>query len=165
MSAQPGGNDQLAQFLSDYGLPAGFGIAALICFILAAATDTPGFGVIGFGLFIGGGVIVARKASAVGNTQTPRVALSMTPVPDQVRQQNLQQYLSTDVAQTRGRIESVTPYSAVVVTGQRVNHVLHLLVSVLLCGLWLPVWALVAASGGEKRHVIAVDVCGNVTRS
>jgi hypothetical protein len=28
------------------------------------------------------------------------------------------------------------------------NHVLHLLVTLFLCGLWLPVWALIAVFGG-----------------
>lgn len=86
-------------------------------------------------------------------------------VSDEVRRQNLQNALSHEVAVSRGRIESVTPYSAVLVTGQKVNHILHLLVSVLLCGLWLPIWLIISLDGGEKRHVLTVDQCGNVTRS
>jgi hypothetical protein len=49
-----------------------------------------------------------------------------------------------------------------VVQGKPVNHVLHLLVTVLLCGLWLPVWIVVALDGGEKRQVLSVDHCGNI---
>ena len=41
--------------------------------------------------------------------------------------------------------------------------VLHLLISIFLCGLWLPVWLVIGLSGGEKRTVISVDHCGNVT--
>ena len=31
------------------------------------------------------------------------------------------------------------------------NHVLHLLLSVLTCGLWLPVWFVIAWRNGEAR--------------
>jgi hypothetical protein len=61
-----------------------------------------------------------------------------------------------------GRIEARMPTSAIVATGTPVNHVLHLLITVLLCGLWLPVWILVSASGGEKRAVVSVDEDGHV---
>ena len=44
------------------------------------------------------------------------------------------------------------------------NHILHLLLTVFLCGFWLPVWLLVAVTGGEKRSVLAVDQCGNISR-
>jgi hypothetical protein len=32
-----------------------------------------------------------------------------------------------------------------------VNHILHLLLSVLTCGLWLPIWGLVAWSKSQQR--------------
>lgn len=95
---------------------------------------------------------------------TAASGLSTVPVSDEVRHQKLQHYLAQDVAYSRGRIESVTPYSAVVVYGQPVNHVPHLLASVFLCGLWLPVWLLIALSGGERRVAWVVGQCGNVTR-
>jgi hypothetical protein len=37
----------------------------------------------------------------------------------------------------------------VVVTGKPVNHVLHLLLSLFLCAMWVPVWLIMAAVGGE----------------
>lgn len=64
-----------------------------------------------------------------------------------------------------GRVEARTPTSAVVVTGKPINHVLHLLITVLLCGLWLPVWIVMAASGGEKRTTVSVDEAGHVRRT
>ncbi|WP_082973795.1 DUF2510 domain-containing protein [Mycobacterium sp. E1386] len=64
-----------------------------------------------------------------------------------------------------GRVEARTPTSAVVVTGRPVNHVLHLLVTVLLCGLWLPVWIILAIAGGEKRTMVSVDGRGHVQRT
>ena len=40
--------------------------------------------------------------------------------------------------------------------GQQVNHILHFLISVLSCGLWVFVWIVLAAGGGVKRQTIAV---------
>ncbi len=118
--------------------------------------------------FAGVVVTVSGVAFALNANKEPVVPLplSTVPVPDAVRQQRLQEYLSADLAsRPGGRIESVAPYSAVIVTGQKVNHILHLLISVLLCGLWLPVWLLITVSGGERRRVLAVDQCGNVRSS
>jgi hypothetical protein len=61
-----------------------------------------------------------------------------------------------------GNVLARTPTSAVVAFGEPVNHVLHLLVSVLLCGLWLPVWLLIAATGGERRMTLAIDQYGEI---
>ncbi|WP_156750092.1 hypothetical protein [Mycobacterium sp. E2479] len=66
------------------------------------------------------------------------------------------------IAVRGGRIEARMPTSAIVVTGKPVNHVLHLLITVLLCGLWLPVWIILAANGGEKRTMVSVDEYGQV---
>jgi hypothetical protein len=68
------------------------------------------------------------------------------------------------MASQGGRIETRTDNQAVVVSGKPVNHILHLLISVLLCGLRLPVWVLVAVTGGERRVTITVDKNGQVIR-
>ena len=52
------------------------------------------------------------------------------------------------------RVEAQTEYQAVLVRGHRVNHVLHLLISVFTLGLWVIVWLLVAITGGERRKTI-----------
>ncbi|MFV8173394.1 hypothetical protein [Mycolicibacterium peregrinum] len=137
------------------------GGGSLLAFIVAGVTSVELFTLLGVCLLVAAVILAVRVA------QGPAVpaVVSTVPVPDAVRQQRLQEFLAVDVARTRGRIESVTPYSAVVVSGQRVNHILHLLVSVLLCGLWLPVWLILGLSGGERRSVITVDQCGNVTRA
>ncbi|ATN88709.1 hypothetical protein SEA_DEMSCULPINBOYZ_114 [Mycobacterium phage Demsculpinboyz] len=144
-----------------FALPAGLVAGSFVAFLLAAVTWVELFTLAGVCLLVGGVVTAVRVAQ---DQAAAPVVVSTVPVPDPVRQQRLQEYVSTELARSRGRIESVTPYTAVVVTGQRVNHVLHLLVSVLLCGLWLPVWLVIALTGGEKRFVLAVDQCGNVTR-
>lgn len=58
------------------------------------------------------------------------------------------------------RPESQTETQAVMVSGRRPNHVLHLILSILTLGLWLIVWLIVALAGGEKRKVITVDDYG-----
>lgn len=64
-----------------------------------------------------------------------------------------------------GRVEGRMPTSAIVVTGEPVNHVLHLLVTVLLCGFWLPAWIIIALNGGESRVMVSVDENGYLHRT
>ncbi|MCX8495948.1 MAG: hypothetical protein ORN51_07175 [Akkermansiaceae bacterium] len=141
--------------------PAGLLVLAFVFFI-AALKFQVFLLLIPTAICVGAGVIGLDKIRHPPKKTAP-VARSTTPEPDAVRQSQLEAYLSQYLAKTRGRIESVTPFSAVVIHGEKVNHVLHLLISVLLCGLWLPVWFLIAQSGGERRTVISVDECGNVT--
>jgi hypothetical protein len=68
------------------------------------------------------------------------------------------------VASEGGRVETRTADAAVVVTGKPVNHVLHLLLSLFLCTMWVPVWLIMAAVGGERRATISVDATGGVHR-
>lgn len=73
--------------------------------------------------------------------------------------------LARHVAQSvaRGaRVESQSDYQAVLVTGRRVNHVLHFLIGVFTLGLWWIIWLVLALVGGEKRQLIEVDEFGNV---
>ncbi len=153
--------DPVEVFIRKFWLPIGLVVVAFLGFVLGMATGTDAL----TGLGVISGMVAVVVVLKMSQSPKPPVVVSTVPVADQVRQQRLQEVLSTDIARLQGRIESVTPYSAVVVSGQRVNHVLHLLISVLLCGLWLPVWFIIAASAGEKRHVITVDPCGNVNRN
>ena len=156
----------LEDWLRKFGVPAGL---LLACVFLASHStrehiDIPALRVlirlIAIACLAGALLWISRliSGSAMGAE-----SFSAEPQPDEVRQRQLQEYLSRYVAKTQGRIESLTDYSAVVVQGQKVNHVLHLLISVFLCGLWLPIWLVLAMTGGEKRTVLAVDQCGNVS--
>lgn len=40
------------------------------------------------------------------------------------------------------------------VRGRRVNHILHLLLSVVTAGIWVPVWVWLALNGGEQRATL-----------
>lgn len=62
------------------------------------------------------------------------------------------------------RVESQSDYQAVLVYGKRVNHILHLLLTIVTAGLWLLVWIPLAILGGEKRELVQVDDYGNLTK-
>jgi hypothetical protein len=61
------------------------------------------------------------------------------------------------------RVESQSDFQAVVVKGKRINHALHIIVS-LLTVVWLLGYLVILASGGEKRELMQVDEWGNVAR-
>lgn len=85
-------------------------------------------------------------------------------IPDDQRTLILSNAVAAEVG--RGaRVEAQSYYQAVVVRGKRPNHVLHLLLSVVTVGLWLPVWIILAVVKHEKRTVIRVDQHGNVQRA
>ncbi|MGI5223710.1 ComEA family DNA-binding protein [Actinoallomurus sp. CA-142502] len=60
------------------------------------------------------------------------------------------------------RIESQVDSQAVMATGGDVNHAAHLLISVLTCGAWVPVWLIIGLVNSEKRVVITIDGNGVV---
>jgi len=60
------------------------------------------------------------------------------------------------------RIESNFGHQVVLVRGTEVNHAMHGVITVFLCGLWLPVWLIAMAVSGQQRTVITVDPYGNV---
>lgn len=73
----------------------------------------------------------------------------------------LAQQLQTAAA--RGlRIESQSDFQAVLVEGKPINHTLHAILTIFTCLLWGIVWAIIAATGGEKRQMLVVDEFGNV---
>lgn len=78
------------------------------------------------------------------------------------RHQILSNTLMQVVAQG-GRVEYADQFSATVVYGHRVNHLLHFLITILLLGIWLIVWIILAITGREKRQIITVDEWGRVS--
>lgn len=65
--------------------------------------------------------------------------------------------------QRGARVESRDVTTAIIVSGRPVDHWMHGIISFFTYGLWLPVWFIVAVSGGEKRKTIAVDEFGAVS--
>lgn len=64
-----------------------------------------------------------------------------------------------------GRLESQTSYNAVVLHGNKVNHILHLILSLLTAGLWLFVWLVLVLTNKQQRVVLSVDEAGGVLRT
>lgn len=46
--------------------------------------------------------------------------------------------------------------------GKKANHILHLLLSIVTFGLWLPVWIIVGVNGRERRRLVSVDENGEL---
>jgi hypothetical protein len=62
-----------------------------------------------------------------------------------------------------GRIESRTSCQAVILSGSEPNHVVHVILTVFTCGLWLPIWLIAASTQTVKRTTVSVDPHGNVS--
>ncbi|MFY9487613.1 MAG: DUF2510 domain-containing protein [Solirubrobacterales bacterium] len=91
---------------------------------------------------------------------TPDAVVNTTIKSDQDRKAALALQLQFAAAQG-GRIESQSDFQAVVVKGQKVNHVLHAIVTLFTC-VWGIAWIVFAINGGESREMIVVDEFGNV---
>jgi Na+/H+-translocating membrane pyrophosphatase len=63
------------------------------------------------------------------------------------------------------RVELQTDETAVVVFGHRVNHVLHLILTLVTAGLWAIVWIIGALAGGERRQTLTISDAGKPTWS
>ena len=75
--------------------------------------------------------------------------------------------LATQVQNAVGRglrVDTQSDTMAVVVNGKPVNHILHLILSLVTLGLWLIPWGIMAIAGGERREMITVDEFGNVLK-
>lgn len=63
------------------------------------------------------------------------------------------------------QVELLTPTSATIVRyPPRANHVLHVVLSFLTCGLWIPIWIVVAVIEGSRRvrrYIVMVDPHGH----
>lgn len=66
-------------------------------------------------------------------------------------------------ASTRVIAQSST--SATLVLGRDVNHVVHVLLVIFTCGIWLPFWLIAAGSMQPRTMHVNVDQYGTVTWS
>jgi hypothetical protein len=80
----------------------------------------------------------------------------------QERSSRLQAGVADYVAKTKGRVAFQGDDRAVVITGRPVNHILHLLLTIVTAGLWIFVWIIAVATGGEESHILTVDDTGAV---
>lgn len=63
------------------------------------------------------------------------------------------------------RIAANTGTQASLVKGKPTSHLLHVVLSLLTLGLWIPVWIAVAVLAGENTKVLTVDERGNIRTS
>ena len=81
--------------------------------------------------------------------------------------QGRQILLDTEIARSvaaGGVLQSNTGGVAVISYGWHPNHVLHLLLSVVTWGLWLPVWLALALISKPSRVMLTFDEYGGVIR-
>jgi hypothetical protein len=90
-------------------------------------------------------------------------APTATTTTDEARKYALAQAVANEVRGGWG-VQSQTDFQAVLVKGNRPNHLLHLVLTFVTLGLWAFVWVAVALIGGEKHRVVTVDEYGNVNR-
>jgi len=103
---------------------------------------------------------MSTDQSAVLIAEETPALLAILKTPDE-RKAALGRNIATQLA--RGfRVDSQSEYQAVLVTGHRVNHVLHGLLT-LFTVVWGFVWIYVAATGGEERILVEVDQYGTVS--
>lgn len=70
----------------------------------------------------------------------------------------------TSAVAAGARVETQSDFMAVLVSGKKVNHLLHFFIGIFTLGAWWIVWAILALTGGEKRAMIQVDEYGNVIK-
>ena len=63
-----------------------------------------------------------------------------------------------------GQVSLLGPFQAqVVIPAHKINHVLHLLLTIVTAGLWVIVWLVMAAQQEpEERHIVTVDEYGGL---
>ena len=83
-------------------------------------------------------------------------------VTDEHRQKLLQEAVDSEMLKGNAQIIHKTDYAAVLETGKKVNHILHLLLALVTFGIWLPVWLFIAAFGNTRKKTLKVDSQGNV---
>ncbi|MEV5084371.1 hypothetical protein AB0K74_38205 [Streptomyces sp. NPDC056159] len=62
------------------------------------------------------------------------------------------------------RVESQADSQAVLVKGKGTTHILHLILSVITAGLWIPVWLIMYFVSRPKRIILTLDEFGNTLR-
>lgn len=77
------------------------------------------------------------------------------------RKRKLANQIRTEVTQG-GRVESQGDFDAVLATGKEINHTVHLIATIVSCGIWGIVWLVMALTGGIKRKMVAVDEYGQI---
>ena len=73
------------------------------------------------------------------------------------RRELLARHVSMQITQG-WRVESQCDFQSVLIRGQKVNHMLRLILTLVTLGVWGLIWV---ALGGEERQMVQVDEWGN----
>ncbi len=113
------------------------------------------------------GVTFLRAAGGTGLLRVfrreHRVSEQNTEASVEARKRALANAVQRDVA-AGWRVESQTDTTAVMAKGKPINHLLHLVLSAITCGLWLFVWPVVWWINRDQHIVLNVDDYANVLR-
>ena len=85
------------------------------------------------------------------------------PLSNEERKLRLARVLAVE-ANNGWKVESQTEYTAVLYYGKggKINHILHLLLSLITFGIWLVVWISIGLMNQRKTKVIAIDEDGQI---
>ena len=90
----------------------------------------------------------------------PRYPTASGGISPEYRQRILRQSVVYAISQG-GRLQWADDFSAVMIYGKPVNHLLHFIITLFFIA-WLFVWIILAMTGGERREVIWVDEWGRI---
>ncbi len=93
---------------------------------------------------------------------TDPIPSALQPKSSEERKALLAQTLAYHLGAGRMRVISQSDYQVVLASGGNVNHTLHLILTIVTCGLWGLVWLVIAVTQSEKRFILSVDEYGNV---
>jgi hypothetical protein len=93
-------------------------------------------------------------------SQASAPALSTTIRSTEERKAILQQKIIQHVG-IGYKVETQTDFQVVLSHGGKVNHIMHLLLSIVTFGFWLIVWLLIAMFSRKKFITLSVDQFGN----
>ena len=103
-----------------------------------------------------------KATPAIRSIQSTKQQLSTTQRSDEERREILQKLLAEE-SRHGWKVQHESSFFASLVKGKRPNHILHLLLSIVTLGFWLPVWVILGISMGERNQTIEVDRFGNAT--
>src|SRR4029079_6126292 len=98
-----------------------------------------------------------------GTARTPVPEVQLDGRVSDARRREVLSLTIQEAARRGARVQSQDDYSAVLVFGRPVNHLLHAILTIFLLGLWLFVWIPLALFEGEERTLVVVDEYGRMS--
>lgn len=103
-----------------------------------------------------------RMSYVLNGTPALPQPVSPEPLSEEDRHELLEAAVASRVQQG-SRLVHEQRFSATLEDGQRPNHLLHLVLTLITLGLWLIPWIVIGVTGGKRESVIEVDEHGKAT--